>query len=110
MGDLGAELYGCSHREPTRGEQSVSSSLRSDGSCGGQAGSRSGRAIAQQGPKTLKGRAGKQLQAARGLNQTRAKGSPLEKYCTTTQKELLTLSRGMMMRGVPDDDDEREPQ
>jgi hypothetical protein len=43
--------------------------------------------------------------AARGLNQTRSKGSPLEKYLTAAKKELLTLSWGMMMR-VPDDDDE----
>jgi hypothetical protein len=61
-------------------------------------------AIAQRRPKTLQGRAGNQLLAARGLNQTRAKGSLLEKYLTTIKKELLTLSRGVMMRGVPDDD------
>ncbi len=32
-----------------------------------------------------------------GLNQTRAKGSPLEKYLIATKKESLTLSRGMKM-------------
>ncbi len=58
----------------------------------------------------LKGRAGQRLQAAQGLNQTRAKGSPLEKYLTTKKKELLTLSRGVVMKGVPDDgDDEVRP-
>jgi hypothetical protein len=58
------------------------------------------------GPKTLKGRASKQLKAAMGLNQTRAKGSPPEKYLTATKKESLTLSRGMKMSRVADDDDE----
>jgi hypothetical protein len=49
------------HREPTKGEPPGSSPLRSDGSCGGQVGGGSGRAVAQRRLKTLKGRAGKQL-------------------------------------------------
>jgi hypothetical protein len=65
--EAGAELKGYSHREPTHGEPPGSSPLRSDGSCGGRAGGGSGKAVAQWRPKTLKGRAGKQLQAARGL-------------------------------------------
>jgi hypothetical protein len=48
-----AMLKGYSHREPIQGEPPGSSSLRSDGSCGGQAGGGSGRAVAQR-PKTLR--------------------------------------------------------
>jgi hypothetical protein len=61
MGGQGAELKGYSHRERTQGEPPGSSPLRSDGSRDGQAGCLSGRAEAQRRPKTLKGRAGKQL-------------------------------------------------
>ncbi len=79
--------------------------LISDCSCGGQAGGGSGRAITQQRLKT-QGESWKQLWAVRGLNQARAKGSALEKNLTATKKESLTLSRGMMMRGVADNNDE----
>jgi hypothetical protein len=82
------------------------SPLRSDGSPGGQAGTRSGRAIAQQRQKTLKGKAGKQLYAAKRLNQTGVKRQPLEKYLTTTEEELLKLSKWMVKKRVADDDDD----
>ncbi len=39
------------------------------------------------------------------LNQTREKGSLLEKYFTANKKEPLTLSRGMVKKGVADDDE-----
>jgi hypothetical protein len=71
----------------TQGEPPGSSPLRSDGSHGGQAGGWSGRAVAQRRPKTLKGRAGKQLWQPRDLTELGQKGSPQEKYYWTRNKE-----------------------
>ncbi len=61
MGGQGAKLKDYSHREPTQRDPPGSSTLRSDGSHGGQAWGGSGRAVVQRRPKTVKGRAGKQL-------------------------------------------------
>jgi hypothetical protein len=42
----------------------------------------------------------------RDLTKLGQKGSPLEKYLSATKKELLTLSRGLVKKGVADDDDD----
>jgi hypothetical protein len=44
----------------------------------------------------------------RDLTKLGQKAAP-RKYLTTKKKALLTLSRGMVMRGVPDDEDEVRP-
>jgi hypothetical protein len=73
---------------------------------------RASRAVVQQRLKTLKGRVENSSRQPTDLSKLGHKGSPLEKYLTATKKELLTLSREMVKKGVADDsddDDDWEP-
>jgi hypothetical protein len=72
----------------------------------GQAGGGSSRAVTQWRPKTLKEKAGNSSRQPRDLTKLGQKGNPVEKYLTDTKKELLTLSQGMVKKGIADDNDD----